>query len=418
MLNNIFLNSIADLPIDNYNYMLNSMTRKNRIQTIVTLVSTVWLATTAMACDGEQDGETSSENTEQQSITALTFNTALGVGLAPYTAERREALAEIIPDLGIDLICLQEVWTYDDVVWFKETLAEPYPHVFFAVEQTDPGSLRCTSSEADMLSSCLDENCTGLSDAALVLCAVDACAQVFTEISADCQECIIANQTLSLDILILSCGSEDAKTYKDQNGLMILSKYPFENTGMLAFDSALGDRGVLRVRIAPSEAAGIDVYCTHLAASIGESLYQGEYGSWEEERYMQAGLLLDWVEEQSRDVADVLVLGDLNCGPATADVEAEDKDTFMLFSDSGFTSPYLELGNTQCSWCADNTLVDDDSNDVILDHVLQRTSASTPLVDAGRSLTQPVEVEAAGEIITIHLSDHYGIFAKMHYQIK
>ena len=345
------------------------------------------------------------------SLHAVTFNTALGAGLAPFLEERRDAVAEALAASDAQIVCLQEVWAYEDALFMETAVAQQFPYSHHSVTPVESADPACTAEEKDALSSCLEENCADLTDTDLLLCAVGSCAEAFTAVSETCQGCIVANQAQPLAEILRLCAEENAVAFEAQTGLVLLSKIPFEQTDFQSFPSALGDRGALRGRIDLKAAQPIDVYCTHLAASIGESLYDGEYGSWEAERSVQAEMLLDWIAQASES-AGALVLGDLNCGPQTEDAEAEDTESYTLFTDAGFSSPYLELGHTECSWCTDNSLVST-SEEMLLDHVLWRSSTAVSFDDAGRIFTSEVPLDIDDSTVETHLSDHYGIFAQI-----
>ena len=90
-----------------------------------------------------------------------------------------------------------------------------------------------------------------------------------------------------------------AQDYENQTGLLLLSKLPLTDMRYLALESSLADRGVLGATV-QSGGGPIDLYCTHLAASIGEVVpYSGPYGSWQGERIAQIGQFLPWVARRA-----------------------------------------------------------------------------------------------------------------------
>ena len=387
-------------------------TRFQKQGVLVALISAMilWGCESEEAQDTTSTDPTSTDSTEV-SLYAVTFNTALGAGLAPFVAERRDAVAEALTESEAQVVCLQEVWAYEDVLFMETAVEEQFPYSHHSVTPVESNEPACAAEESDALSSCLEENCADLTEDALLLCAVGSCAEAFTAVSEGCQACIIANQEQPLSEILRLCAEENAVAYESQTGLVLLSKVPLERPDFLSFPSALGDRGVLRARLDLETAAPVDVYCTHLAASIGESLYDGEYGSWEAERAVQAEMLLDWIAQESES-ASALVLGDLNCGPETEGAEAEDVESYNLFIDAGFSSPYLESGNTECSWCTDNSLVTT-STPMLLDHALWKCPNTYTFDDAGRVFTEEVPLDVNGSTEETQLSDHYGIFARI-----
>ena len=61
-------------------------------------------------------------------LSLVTFNTAIGVGLAPYAAQRLDAIERALPTLGADVICLQELWQPDDLERLASGLAREFPY--------------------------------------------------------------------------------------------------------------------------------------------------------------------------------------------------------------------------------------------------------------------------------------------------
>ena len=351
------------------------------------------------------------------SIRLMTFNTALGAGLAPYTDQRRDALAAVLPTVDTDILCLQEIWSYSDVEGLKAALTDEYPYTFQSVQPVEEGATSCTVTETELLSTCLQQNCGQAAASDLLLCAVLECDEAFAEVSEGCQQCIVANQQTPPADLLSLCSGGEALGFEEQNGLLILSRLPLIETEFLSLQSSLGDRGVLMATVQPSASPGIDVYCTHLAASIGAELYSGSLGSWQQERFAQAGAVLEWIGGTSSESTDVAVLGDLNCGPETDEVPPEDPASFELFAQAGFVSPYLELGQSSCTWCADNPLVDTEG-EALLDHILWRSVARRPLLQSVRILDQQISVEVDGESLNTHLSDHYGVLVDVAYAVE
>jgi hypothetical protein len=61
------------------------------------------IALSLLQCGGDSGG--SEEPVLELSL--VSFNAALGVGLAPYAQQRLEAVEADLPGLGADVICLQ-----------------------------------------------------------------------------------------------------------------------------------------------------------------------------------------------------------------------------------------------------------------------------------------------------------------------
>ena len=375
------------------------------------LVSGLALALALCACSGDDSTETGASN----SLSLVTLNNAIGVGLAPYAPERLEAILRDLPGLGADVLCLQELWQPDDMDRLTLALAGDYPYTQRAVQISGGGAgAACTNAEADSLLACLNEHCAGVEKAGLPLCAIASCADAFSAVSMSCQQCVIANQGADdVQHLVQICSAADgeAASYQDQNGLLLLSKLPLEEPDFLRLTSSLGDRGVLSARIATGVAGSVRMYCTHLAATLAEVPYTGPYGSWQGERVEQIERWLDWVGE-TRGSAEVAVLmGDLNCGPETALARSASPDAYARFVAAGFEDPYADEDG-RCTFCSSNPLnagAGDPDQGALIDHILFSGLASPTPRSATRVFDQPIQIEVGGSTLESAHSDHYGV---------
>jgi endonuclease/exonuclease/phosphatase family metal-dependent hydrolase len=312
---------------------------------------------------------------------------------------------------------LQELWQPETIDRLTATLQVDFPYSHYSVQATGGGSLGapgCTENEATLLTTCLSDNCAGVEGNGLVLCAVDRCAPAFAEVSMGCQQCIAANQAAT-DVgnltNLCSAGDGAAAVYTDQTGLLLLSRHPLTELDYLAFESSLGDRGVLSARIQTAFAGPVDVFCTHLAASLGDVPYDGAYGSFEGERLVQIEQLLEQVTSKRSPDGGVALLGDMNCGPETAQASAASPDAFERFAAAGFESPYTGADG-RCTFCSNNPLngfAEDEDEGVLIDHVLlSGFSEAAPSVVA-RVFDAGITITAEGAPVETAHSDHYGV---------
>jgi endonuclease/exonuclease/phosphatase family metal-dependent hydrolase len=369
------------------------------------------------ACSGD-DAKQAAAN----SLSLVTLNNAIGVGLAPYAPERLDAIIADLPGLGADVLCLQELWQPVDMDRLTLALAAEYPYTQRAVQVTGGAAgAACSKAEADSLLTCLNDQCAGVENAGLPLCAIASCADAFSAVSMSCQQCVIANQAADdVQHLVQICSAADgeAASYQDQNGLLLLSKLPLVEPDFLRLESALGDRGVLSARIDTGLAGPVRLYCTHLAATLSEVPYTGPYGSWQGERVEQIERWLGWVDETRGSGERAVLMGDLNCGPETALAHSASPDAYARFIEAGFEDPYAD-DDGRCTFCGSNPLnaaVGDPDEGALIDHILfsgtpsSLTSLSASLArTVGRVLDQPIEVEAGGSTIETAHSDHYGV---------
>lgn len=366
-------------------------------------------------CGGDDSTQLSEPITE---LSFVTFNAALGLGLAPYLEQRLDVLEGDLPDLDADVICLQELWLPENIERLTETLASEFPYTHQSVRALGGGGglggAACTEGEAALLSTCLADNCSGVDGNGLALCAIDRCAGAFTEVSTSCQQCIAANQAAT-DIANLTslCAAADggAAVYTDQTGLLLLSKYPLTDPGYLAFDSSLGDRGVLSARLRASFAGPVDIFCTHLAASLGDVPYAGPYGSFAGERLVQIDQFLEHVAGKRAPDGGVALMGDMNCGPETALARGASPDAFERFASAGFEHPYPDLDG-RCTFCANNPLngfAADEDEGAVIDHVLLSGFAESAARTSARVFDEGITIAADGSSVDTARSDHYGV---------
>lgn len=370
----------------------------------------VLAAAFTIACGGNDDTALVGATT---SLSLVTFNAAQLAELAQYPAERLAATERDLPRLGADVICLQELWDVSTLAGVADALIGAFPYSHRSVRAVGgvggAGGADCTESEATLLAECLSDNCGDLQGSALALCAVENCADEFMSVTPACQDCIASNQSSgSLDQLTSICAAGEGATYTDQTGLLLLSRLPLADTDYLAFPSALGDRGVLSARVETEFAGSVDLFCTHLAATIDLD-YTGEYGSWEGERDEQIERLIEYTSERSSGAR--AVLGDLNCGPVTDDARGAGAEAFARFGEDGFLAPYVEADG-RCTWCADNPLTgfSEEGADVgaILDHVL--ISEFPPVASSPeRIFDDRVRFDVDGDSVESTRSDHYGV---------
>lgn len=344
------------------------------------------------------------------SLSLVTFNAAQLAELAQYPEQRLAATERDLPRLGADVVCLQELWDVRTLDGVADALEDTFPYSHRSVQAAGGiGGADCTEDEATLLAECLSDNCGNEQDSSLALCAVQNCADEFMSVSMPCQQCIASNQSSgSLDELTSICAAGEGATYTDQTGLLLLSRLPLEEVDYLPLPSALGDRGVLSARVQTEFAGSVDLFCTHLAATL-DLEYTGEFDSWEGERAEQIERLLDYAADRSSGAR--AVLGDLNCGPATDDARGAGAEAFARFTAEDFAAPYVE-GDGRCTWCSDNPLTgfSDDGADIgaILDHVL--VSEFPPVTsEPERIFDDRIRVDVDGDSVETVRSDHYGV---------
>ena len=156
------------------------------------------------------------------------------------------------------------------------------------------------------------------------------------------------------------------------------------------------------------------VVCTHLTPTFSSSVgYHGPYASWEDENAQQTELMIAWGESKVRAGERLVILGDMNVGPAiataTPPVEGEIPENFPIWARHGYKDLYIDgMPNPQCTFCrGDNPYVTPMDNRSIIDHVFMKDATK---FKSKRILDQPIQVTVPDAGVQEgRLSDHYGI---------
>ena len=351
---------------------------------------------------GDGVGETTPEATPPSlSLDVVTFNAGLARNFVPYADERLPWVVDALANLDADVVCLQEVWTPDQIDAIVAGVTDAFPHEYHVVTE-DPGTGEpaCTPQEADPMLTCVQDHCAD--DPDLTGCALSNCGEEFAALSQSCTGCLAANIDKPLDEIATLCTESSALyAWNGHNGLLLLSRLALEETTSTVLDSTLVQRAVLHARVL----GAVDVFCTHLAANLDEPPYAGPYGSYAGEQAHQIDQLAAWIDEQAGQAPAVL-LGDLNTGPdLPPDIVGELPDNWALLAGWGWQAPYVEQDAPACTFCADNPLVGEGSSHII-DHVLLRTG-TVDLVE--RVLDEPITLQTDAGPVDSRLSDHYAV---------
>jgi endonuclease/exonuclease/phosphatase family metal-dependent hydrolase len=173
--------------------------------------------------------------------------------------------------------------------------------------------------------------------------------------------------------------------------------------------SSFGDRGVLFARTETALLPAVDLFCTHLAATLAEVTYAGPFGSWPGERMVQINSLADFVQLKQQDDHVGVVMGDMNCGPEADNVVGDDAAGFQALLDTGLEAPYLDAGELGCTFCSNNTITGGNTPDVMIDHVLFSELPKSLGRKTERVLDKPITIKVEGQSVETYHSDHYGV---------
>lgn len=380
------------------------------------------LAVSAMAWGCGDDG--GDESAEPSEATFATYNVGLARGFVDYATDRMNPVADAVSETEADAICLQEVWLAEDEPgeWTEEQIdaiteasSDTYPNSYYEITEPDDDSDEepaCSQSESEPLRICVEQNCADIEDDQLSRCALDHCGDEFNDTSSECQTCIASNLGKSLDGILLACrGGSSSHTSNGHNGLLLMSKHELVETELLRMESTVAQRAALHAVVDIPDFGEVDLYCTHLAARLSALDYPGTgYESYEAEQAAQIETVLEWIVE-SRTGERVVLMGDMNTGPAVGGLDAELPDNYQKFVDAGMRNPYLETDSPDCTFCDANTLIQE-SSDKAIDHVMfdfEEETEALNISQTERILDETLEIETSEGTQTLHLSDHYGV---------
>lgn len=350
---------------------------------------------------------------KSEPFTVSTYNAGLAVAFVPAANERAPDTAQAVAALETDLVCLQEVWLPEHVALFDEAAKKAgFEHRYFPdPQQEDMPSPACAAGELDDLITCMDVDCGSVCDDELVDCLFASCPLEFLTLGKTCNRCVQAHVGTATPAEVADeCNNGGIEyAYGGSFGTGILSKYPFE-VEEIVLASTTNRRGLLHATVEGPEGP-IDTYCTHLTAGLSLIPYPRDEGSWESEQGDQVALLAGLLA----DAPDpVMVLGDLNNGPATNDADAEFEAHFQMLLDEGMKAPYVDLDGS-CTFCPENALSSVDSSETgeLIDHILIRGFDPEAELSVRRDLDQALTVTSCEAPLDGAHSDHYGISVTM-----
>lgn len=286
----------------------------------------------------------------------------------------------------------------------------------------------CSPEEFQPLRECSELMCPGAEPSDLFACTISMCGTEVSSLSGACSSCLIDNGgSGDLDVIEAAClgagsGDDGPVPPEDRSyllggafGIGLLSKLPLNETDTLLLDSSTSRRGVIYASIDVPELGEIAVFCTHLSAVLNEVRYEGSFDDWEGENTAQLATMLEWVDEKTDAGAKVVVLGDLNTGPAVSakDIVAEVAESYAQLPEADYEDPFLDGPNADCTFCSTNPMVHEDDTGVggTIDHIMVRGFDTE--ITAERILDElvPNDDTDAGAPDELSLSDHYGLEA-------
>jgi endonuclease/exonuclease/phosphatase family metal-dependent hydrolase len=352
-----------------------------------------------------------------QQTSLVTYNLGLASGFVDYAAQRRPVLIELVSGFDADVVCLQEVWTQDDVTAVIDGTkgAFPYSHHVF-LKDTTPGPPACTDAESDPLAECIAEKCPNTPASEIAGCALEFCNPEFGGLSPDCVDCVVANIGKEVEEILSICKTSSTRfAYEGANGLILLSRLPLTQTAHETLTSTNVQRSVLGARVNLPGLGDTAIVCTHLSSDLtGAGVnYNGPHGSWAGENGIQAEAAVDFTATFGADAKVRVIMGDMNSGPAYGDaVKAEiPTASYQVYLDEGYVDfPSTGTGPdaTACTYCNDNTLVRDPSS-VQIDRIVLSSVPSGVTASVSRVGTETVQITVGDAPVTTHPSDHFGV---------
>ncbi len=341
-------------------------------------------------------------------VTFVTYNAGLAVGFVPGANERSAPVSQAVAGLDADVVCLQEMWLPEHVTELTGAAADAFPESHFLAPSQEVGTdPACAEGELDSLATCLDTSCADVCTDELVDCALSSCTFDFLGLEPTCMRCVQANIGDDADVIVSTCETETTEfAYDGSFGTGLVSKHPIVSTEDLVLSSTT-NRRVVSHAVVDAPGGEVDVYCTHLSAVFSVIPYPRDEGSWSQEQVEQIEAALGWID-QTAMTNDVVLMGDMNNGPATADAQAEESDNYALLADGRFRNPYANQDG-RCTFCPDNAIssVDSDTTGRLIDHVFIDGFGGVLAVD--RVLDQAIDIETCGQTVPGALSDHYGV---------
>jgi endonuclease/exonuclease/phosphatase family metal-dependent hydrolase len=340
-------------------------------------------------------------------VRAATFNAALAPAFAPLVAERTEPVISALTSSSssLDLLCVQEFWLAEPWQALAASVASELPHAVRLAPR--PGAGSCSAEELGALGQCLQTTCPDATGENLVACATTNCAAEVTALNPGCLSCVMNHITEDFSTCVGPEVDADPAIYGGAFDVGLLSRLPIVDHDSKELSSYFVRAAVLYAKLDVPGAGPVHAFCTHLGSPLDIVPYAGNYGSWHDEQRQQVNELLAFIHEKTGDTGRVLVLGDMNNGPAQGAIQGEWADNYAALTASGLVDPYVSQADATCTWCGDNTY-HPGATPTLVDHILVRgfDDATTRIT---RSYVDPVTFDLDDGSITANLSDHYGL---------
>jgi endonuclease/exonuclease/phosphatase family metal-dependent hydrolase len=356
--------------------------------------------------------------TTDASFNVTTYNVGLADGFVALSKERVDPIIQELKNIQTDILCLNEVWSPNDRNKIINQLKSTYPHAHFTEVEQLLASRKPVCRPGDLFgkgkfASCVLKDCRGLEGSEFIQCVTSKCGPALRALQGEKRQCAnalmaqVGESTMRSLMRVMSpLRRAGLFAYDGGNGLLLLSKIPFEQKGIvdLTSISTLNRRAALKVQT--NEAV---IYCAHLSANLTHiAPYTGRFNNWQEENQAQVRAL---IEDSNKTTKPIVMMGDFNCSPLMPEYGI--KESFArsceLMTEAGFNNSYISQG-PDCTFCEDNTIIANNPSEdgaTLLDHiftkgiqegVVERVFDKVKTISTGRNQT-----------VKSHLSDHYGL---------
>jgi endonuclease/exonuclease/phosphatase family metal-dependent hydrolase len=218
--------------------------------------------------------------------------------------------------------------------------------------------------------------------------------------------CVINNLDADFTSCLGEAAPDDPAIFGGDYDVALLSRFPLLETESKKLNAYFVRTAVLYAKLDVPGLGPLHAFCTHLGSSLGPIPYQGPYAGWDDEHGHQVTELVAYVQSKASDAAPVILLGDLNMGPALGSSVATLPEQYQQLLAVGFSDPYASQPNALCTDCADDTFnqMFPGYQDSLIDHVLLR---DLPAHVATSQRVFDGKTSIAGQ--DGNLSDHYGV---------
>ena len=337
-----------------------------------------------------------------------TLNAQLAGPYGPYDAERTTKMVETINGLETDALCLHEVWAKAnrDMIIAGTTGQFPNSATFPADYDTvvdDPTDINgdtppafdqapCVGDDAvllDTIVDCLKANCfepknnetQGKPPAGVANCMTTQClADIWPLISGTpeqkrCYACMFNGVASYATPATMreDCTTNPAArfVYGGDTATAVLSRFPIVNAESRVIASTDWRVNIIRAPLKLPNDAIVDLYCTQLTTPADGTArpYTGQYGNgkvglaaWQEELYLQAQKLVNWVNEKSTSAGRMAVIsGSFYSGPEYFDGQSQILESISVQAYDTLTAAFPFAAPPSyvpsCTFCSDNPIL-------------------------------------------------------------